>query len=276
MKIVVFDLDETLGYFTQFGIFWESLHHFLYENHYLKKLSHNDFNETLDLFPEFIRPNIIPILNYLKHKKVTNCCHKLMIYTNNTGPKEWSEFIKNYFETKIQYHLIDQIISAFKINGKHVELCRSTYEKTHKDFIKCTRLPENAEICFIDDTFYPKMSNDNIYYINLKPYLYFLPFERMIIHFEKSAIGKKIIHSVLKEKETKSLNFYDFMMKETRKYNFEYIPKSTEEYEIDKILGKHILTHLQIFFNDRNNEPTKKNIKINYKKHRRNKTSKIH
>jgi len=25
MKIVVFDLDETLGYFTEYGIFWDSL-----------------------------------------------------------------------------------------------------------------------------------------------------------------------------------------------------------------------------------------------------------
>ena len=25
MKIVVFDLDETLGYFTEFSIFWDSL-----------------------------------------------------------------------------------------------------------------------------------------------------------------------------------------------------------------------------------------------------------
>ena len=29
MKIVVFDLDETLGYFTQYGIFWDSLAHYV-------------------------------------------------------------------------------------------------------------------------------------------------------------------------------------------------------------------------------------------------------
>ena len=29
MKIVVFDLDETLGYFTQYGIFWDSLANYL-------------------------------------------------------------------------------------------------------------------------------------------------------------------------------------------------------------------------------------------------------
>ena len=30
MKIVVFDLDETLGYFTEFGIFWDSLVQYLF------------------------------------------------------------------------------------------------------------------------------------------------------------------------------------------------------------------------------------------------------
>ena len=27
-KIVVFDLDETLGYFVELGIFWDSLHNY--------------------------------------------------------------------------------------------------------------------------------------------------------------------------------------------------------------------------------------------------------
>ena len=49
MKIVVFDLDETLGYFVEFGIFWDCL------NRYLSKfnsvLTQEDFNEILDLYP---------------------------------------------------------------------------------------------------------------------------------------------------------------------------------------------------------------------------------
>ena len=81
MKIVVFDLDETLGNFTQLGIFWDCLKEFLHVNGNSEKLTQHDFNQTLDLFPEFLRPNILPILQYLKHKKNTKCCHKLMIYT---------------------------------------------------------------------------------------------------------------------------------------------------------------------------------------------------
>ena len=179
MKIVVFDLDETLGYFTQYGMFWDSLANYLKIKN-KNNLTQNDFNDILDLFPEFLRPNIINILMYLKNKKKTNCCHKMMIYTNNTGPREWSKHIISYFEKKINFKLIDQIISAFKINGKRVELCRTTYNKTHKDFVKCTKIPIDAEICFIDDNFYPEMANDNIYYINIKPYIYDLNFKYMI------------------------------------------------------------------------------------------------
>ena len=74
-KIVVFDVDETLGYFTQLGIFWDAL------NIYYKNQGDDDniiksqdtqqylFNTILDIYPEFLRVNILAILNYLKRKK---------------------------------------------------------------------------------------------------------------------------------------------------------------------------------------------------------------
>jgi hypothetical protein len=287
MKIVVFDLDETLGYFSEMGIFWDSLQRYLDSNNVSAyRLTQEDFNDILDLFPEFVRPNIISILNYLKNKKETNCCHKLMIYTNNTGPREWSENIKSYFESKIHYKLIDQVIAAFKINGKNVELCRTTYDKTHKDFIRCTKIPDDTEICFIDDTFYPKMTNENVYYINLKPYYYDLSFEYMIETFEKSDIGKKLIGGSNMDKDNKDNKnnkdnidkdkdkekntlFRDFMLNEFKKYSYEYKPKSPAEYEIDKILGKHILTHLQTFFNDKRTNTKRRRIKTKYNKTKR-------
>ena len=78
MKIVVFDLDETLGYFTEFGIFWDCLIYY-FKNKNEETLTQSDFNDILDLFPEFLRPNIINILNYLKNKKQSLYFHKMMI-----------------------------------------------------------------------------------------------------------------------------------------------------------------------------------------------------
>ena len=249
MKIVVFDLDETLGYFTEFGMFWDSLANYV-KNKNKKELSQSDFDDVLDLFPEFLRPNIINILTYLKGKKMSMCCHKMMIYTNNNGPKEWANHIIRYFENKINYKLIDQIIAAFKINGEKIEICRTTHNKTHKYFIQCTKIPETAEICFLDDTFYPDMANDNVYYINIKPYYYDLDFEYMIKKFKESKTGKKIINN--------DFEFENEIMRYLKKYKYEYIEKDLKEYEIDKILGKHIIIHLQEFFKTKKNKSIRK------------------
>ncbi len=112
-KIVVFDLDETLGYFTEFGIFCDCLNYYFKNNEYSEK----NFNELLNLFPEFLRPKILSILQYLKIKKKENKCYKVMIYTNNQGDKSWAINIKNYFDKELNYKLFDQIIAAFKVRG---------------------------------------------------------------------------------------------------------------------------------------------------------------
>lgn len=256
MKIVVFDLDETLGYFTEFGIFWDCLIYY-FKNKNERTLIQSDFNDILDLFPEFLRPNIINILNYLKNKKQSLCCHKMMIYTNNSGPKEWSHHIIDYFSKKINYKLFDQLISAFKINGKIVEVCRTTHDKTYNDFIKCTKLPINAEICFLDDTFYPEMANDNIYYINVKPYYHDVKFEDMLDKFSKSDVGKKIIN--------KDEDFIKIMNENITLYKYDCIDKKLNEYEMDKIVGKQIVKHLQNFFYKTKNKTIKNKKVKNYK-----------
>lgn len=261
MKIVVFDLDETLGYFTQFGIFWDSLLNYIKIKN-KSELSQYDFNLILDLFPEYLRPNIINILNYLKNKKKTSCCHKMMIYTNNTGQREWIKHIISYFENKINYKLIDQIIGAFKINGKRVEICRTTHRKTHKDLIKCTEIPIDTEICFMDDLFHSGMIHENIYYINIKHYYYDLTFEELLNRLKNSEIGKNLI----KDDE----DFDKLMIENISLYNYECLNKNKDEYEIDKILGKHIISHLQKFFNH-----SKKNKTIKNRINKKNKTYKI-
>ena len=65
-KVVVFDLDETLGYFTEFAIFFDIV------IKYAKikpRLHQKVFNILLDLYPEYLRPHIIFILTFLKSKK---------------------------------------------------------------------------------------------------------------------------------------------------------------------------------------------------------------
>lgn len=257
MKIVVFDLDETLGYFTQYGIFWDGIQHYLK----IKNLSLDliCFNSVLDLYPEFLRPNIINILEYLKNKKKQNECNKIMIYTNNSGPKEWSKQIIDYFDKKINCKLFDQIIAAFKVNGKRIEICRTSQNKSHRDLIQCTKIPLDAQICFIDDIYHPEMVHDNVYYINIKPYVYQLPFEIMIERFINSNQCNQIIPNTNEFKK-------EFML-HINKYNYMVGNKIEDEYVIDAVLGKHIINHLhQFFLNSSSNLKSKTSKKCNKKR----------
>jgi hypothetical protein len=242
-KIVVFDLDETLGYFTEFGIFCDCLDNYFNNYYNNNEYSKKHFNDLLNLFPEFLRPNIVTILQYLKEKKQKNKCYKVMIYTNNQGDKSWVISIKNYFDKELNYKLFDQVIAAFKVKGQHVEMGRTSHDKTIDDLITCTKLPENIEICFIDDVYHPGMTDDNVYYINVKPYQYKLSIEYMVLKFLDSSLSKNI---KVKDKQ----HFVNNIKTEFKKYNYLVNKKTKEEHSIDKIITKRMLQHLKEFFNE--------------------------
>jgi hypothetical protein len=188
--IIIFDLDETLGYFLQFSIFYDCLNDFLITN-YNYKLTQEDFVELFDLYPEFLRPNILTILNYLKYEKLKKKCKQIMIYTNNQGPEYWVNNLVFYFEYKLKFKLFDKIIYAYKINGVQIELDRTTHEKNIHDLIKCSKININSKIFFLDDSYYSKMFCDNVYYVNIKPYIYNLKVELMINKFNNSGFNSK-------------------------------------------------------------------------------------
>lgn len=254
MKIVVFDLDETLGYFVQMGVFYECLKFYLNVENI--EIDQNDFNNILDLFPEFLRPNILEILKYIQTRKENNICKNVFIYTNNRGSKLWVQSIINYFESKMNYKLFDHIILAFKINGNQIELCRTSHLKTHSDLINCGNIPSNAEICYIDDFYYKDMENSNVYYIKIKPYKHNLDFKLMCDRFIKSNIGKKFI------KNNDPNTFMEIMASKFKLYIKNSIKlKNSKEYNIDKIISKQILNYIKNFFEKKNNK-TKKNKNI--------------
>jgi hypothetical protein len=90
------------------------------------------------------------------------------------------------------------------------------------------------------------MSNEHIYYINIKPYIHALPFNEIYKRFLDS---KLIISNKKTDNDTTFLNeFIDFMNKQIKRYNFKVIQKDNADYEIDKILSKKIIVHLHEFF----------------------------
>lgn len=236
-KVVVFDLDETLGYFLELGVFWEVL--LLYAKP-TSLLTQEVFNQVLDLYPEFLRPNILAVLKYLKRLKSTGKCRSVMIYTNNKGPVEWVQMIKNYIHEKIECDLFDQVIGAFRRNGEHFEICRTTNEKTKKDLIRCTKLPEDIEICFVDNEYHANMNLDDVYYIKVNTYIYALPVDTIITRFLANKISKTFVAN--------KADFINFAKTYMRRYSSIYISKTQEEYDIDKIVTKQLMVLLQDFF----------------------------
>ena len=226
LKIVVFDLDETIGYFTEISIFWEALEHFYGHNLFSDK-----FFELLDIFPEVFRPNIMNILDFLNKKRMKKSCHKIFIYTNNQGPKSWVNMISDYINTKIGHTVFDYIIAAYKVRGKQIEPKRTSHDKSVTDLINCTNIPPNTEICFIDDLYHPLMDKDNVYYINIKPYRVSIPFEEMANRYYDLVLAKTTI-----QKTVFVNNIVSFM----KQYNYMVLNKSEEETNVDTIVSKKL------------------------------------
>lgn len=162
-KVIVLDLDETIGAFSDLAIIFKSTN------------QTQNFNELLDLFPEFLRTGILPILEYLLNKKKQGHCKNIYMYTNNQcqlSQSDWPTMISNYLSYKLKTNkpIFDQVICAFKINNRRIEPARTTQQKTHQDFIKCTLLPKSTEICFIDNDYHDKMAHNQVYYIQPKAY----------------------------------------------------------------------------------------------------------
>lgn len=261
--IVVFDMDETLGHFSQLNIFWRILKEYFTKNNY--KYSNSDFFNLVDTFNLFLRPEIIKILNYLIEEKNNKRCDKIMIYTNNQGPKSWAELIRDYFHQKLNYKIFDQIIGAFKVGGKQIEVCRTSHYKSIKDFINCTKLPDTTRILFIDDQHHPEMEGKNVVYLHIKPYVYNYKFIDMINSFHTE--NYKLIENLSGHDE-----YYKFFKESLKHYNDLTENKSQLEEEIDIILSKKIIQHLSDFFKTRKTDKTRKRkkYKINYS-HKKNK-----
>jgi len=207
-KYVVFDVDETLGYFSQLGAFMDAI------SFYNKDFSGSvfeRFNEILDLYPEFIRPKMIETLKYIHEKKLSGKCDGVFIYTNNQGPRIWVQHIANYFEYKIgnvernnngerkHDQLFDKIIAAYMINGKIVEQGRTSQNKMYDDLLRITGISPHAEVCFVDDLNHPDMRHENVLYLNVKPYVKTLPVTEIIERYLKSSLSINIASRNIKQ-----------------------------------------------------------------------------
>jgi len=237
-KVIVFDLDETLGSFADLYILWRGI----------KQVSpsYSAFYELCDAFPEFLRYGIITILEYLYDKKVKKECHKMFIYTNNQCSSEWVNLISKYLESKVKSNriqpdetceLFDKTICAFKINNKQVETHRTGHGKKVNDFIRCALVSEHADICFVDDTEFPLMKSTKVYYICPRPYIHTLSTNTIIKRITQlSSIPSGILQNT---------SFWsDWFQLHSRNYTRR---SSKTDIELDLQVSQKIIYHLRDF-----------------------------
>lgn len=255
-KVVVFDLDETLGSFGDLYLLWSGIQHILPK--------YTDFYSFTDIYPEFLRYGILSILQFIYEKKQKGECYKMYIYTNNQCPKNWVQSISDYFKYKLKIlekpELFDDIIRAFKIGNKCVELSRTSHQKIHADLISCTLLPKSTEICFIDDMEFSQMKQDKVYYICPRPYFHGLSLTDILTRLY-SFFREKMIpnHELIYSKDY----WMDWFLLNHRK-DFTF-PKKNMEIEIE--ISKKMMFSIKEFFilttyyENKNAKTRKNNIK---------------
>ena len=221
-KTFVFDLDETIGCFTELYTLWRYIFRstIIKNNNvciYLPSLNETIkqdlFNELLDLYPEFFRYNILVLFSNLYSYMLGGLCSRIYIYTNNQCEyPHWIKYILRYLDVKInggKDTLFERPICAFKIKDKIVERLRTSNEKSHYDFIRCSLLARNTEICFLDDKYYSKMVHHKVYYIQPPPYFHSLKHNTIFMRFTQSSLMNKLIqHQLFFENDPLISPFY--------------------------------------------------------------------
>ena len=212
-KVLVFDLDETLGSFSELQWIWTTIMEHYSDN---PTYHHQNKNITpiyvlqilLEIYPEFLRPGIIHILDYVARRKKQGDCMGIFLYTNNQGTSVWLDTIVEYFNQELKKKnnfpaFFDQVIQSFKIGTQKVELNRTTQMKTYNDLIRCTLLPNETEICFVDNSNYQYMKHPKVFYIQPRSYYHMM--------------SKKDIQERFTFAETSGIlnDFYPFLSKDS-------------------------------------------------------------
>jgi hypothetical protein len=247
---IAFDLDETIGSFSDFHSLWSRLEP--------EMQTQEIFNDTMDLYPEFLRVGIVPVLSFIQTKQESGRCLPIYIYTNNQCEDvTWIDRLIYYLELRVggtkPNKLFAKPICAFKIRDRFIEPGRTTHEKTYSDFVRCSML-KTENLCFIDDTYYDKMKRRNVYYIKPPPYIHTLTHKQVVNRFLTSDIYRRL--------------YPDNPVETPLKPNFDIL-----NYEKERSITNKILYYIREFFfiySKRNNTKKRKKLgtcKMSRKRH---------
>ena len=86
------------------------------------------------------------------------------------------------------------------------------------------------------------MEDNNVYYINVKPYSYSMSFQGMANRYYNN------IHIDMNKKD-----FENAVVNYMKKYSYTITPKSRQEIDVDQVISKQIMFHLEDFFKQNKN-----------------------
>ena len=139
-KCIIFDLDETLGYFSQIYIIILRL-----EELYKIKLSYGQYYKIFEKYENIFRPGIFVLLAYLNALK-NKYDFKIILYTNTTLPDSFLGNIIKYLNDRIhnKANIFDDIITLRSS-------CRNGIKKQFTDIYNCLGYLNNGYVFLIID-----------------------------------------------------------------------------------------------------------------------------
>lgn len=232
-KHIIFDLDETLGSFSDLYILYQCLNETTCDT---TLDASTMVKQLLLLYPEFLRCGITVILQFLYYKKKSRLCDGVHIYTNNQCiPDSWTYFVLEYIEEQHSMSgLFGDVIRSFKIDGKIVEPRRSEQNKSIRDLLKCIIIPPHTEICYVDDAMHPKMKHRYLYYLQPKPYYHGL---------SKKEIIERYLNNTNHEMSERMYQWYH-----AKGYVLETSKNAVSNLESDIEVSKKLMYHIREFF----------------------------
>lgn len=152
-KIIVFDLDQTLGFFDQIV-------------YIINQTRLESYAPLFELFPEIFRPQLFELLHSLALLKKNNRLKGIVLYSNNRND-EFVHQVINFIHVKLGCSLFEPVITYHSVE-------RTTREKSYQDLFSCIKVGNTHLFCFIDDKYHERMKHVDIYYIHCEAYHYVL------------------------------------------------------------------------------------------------------
>lgn len=164
MTCVALDMDETLGHFSQASLLWSAARDGLIA------CNRDQLVGCLLEIPGLFNPDMPNIIRVLKKGKHDGTVGSVVVYTNNTAPREWPEIVAEAVDRMAGFNLINDVIAGHRSNKKPgYETRRTTPYKTLPDLRRC--VGEKARYVFVDNEHHPGMVDNRVDYIRVSPHV---------------------------------------------------------------------------------------------------------